>query len=354
MFTTPTLTPVGGFIDEVSKIRAGWLNYVSNNFPNALDAIGGGYYQFTAAIRLSSDTAQVKINAPAVADPIALLGYVTIGVSDDVNYPVGVGTLTVSSAATFSAAVTFSSTVQFNGAQTFNAAVTFTSNGDITLQSGCAVTGQSGSSLTMQSGATTTLAGTNTLSGATTISGATTLSNITSATITNSASVDLTTPRSYTRTIDHPPLYDTANWLPTLDAESLLPIFASQSIAAGTTEIVWAWRPPSGATVTEVSVYLTPDTSPTHGGVPSVVLAVAKLVRNAVSAANTASQTDSSGDVATYETPHDLEITGLSMTFSEGDLLLIRLSPETGANAETNLKVAPPIVTFTRALIGEE
>jgi hypothetical protein len=120
MFTTPTLTPVGGFIDEVSKIRAGWLNYVSNNFPNALDAIGGGYYQFTADIEISSDTAQVKINAPAVADPIALLGYVTIGVSDDVNYALGVGTLTVSSAATFSAAVTF------NGAQTYNILASFT------------------------------------------------------------------------------------------------------------------------------------------------------------------------------------------------------------------------------------
>ncbi len=160
--------------------------------------------------------------------------------------------------------------------------------------------------------------------------------------------------RTYQRTIDHPPIYDAANWLPALDAESLLPIFASQSISAGTTEIVWAWRPPTGATVTEVSVFLTPDTSPTHGGVPSVVLAVAKLTRAAVSAANTATQTDASGSVGAYETPHDLEVTGLSITFSEGDLLLVRLSPETGANAETNLKVAPPIVTFTRVAFGEE
>ncbi len=194
MFTTPTSTPVGGFLEGLanrdlgSLLRAAWLNYVSGAIPNALDAIGGGYYQLVGAdLKLSSDTREIKINSPAVAKPVSLRGYVTIGVSDDVNYAVGVGTLTVSSAATFSAASTFSSTVALNGAVTLNAALTCTTNGDITLQSGCAVTGQSGSSLTMengstltaQAGSTTTLAGTNTLSGTTTISGTTTLSGAT-------------------------------------------------------------------------------------------------------------------------------------------------------------------------------
>jgi hypothetical protein len=198
MFTTPTYTPVGGFIDGTgtvlgSRLRAGWLNYVSGQLPNALDAINGGYYQFVEDIELSSDTKQIKINAPAVGQPTKLLGYTTIGLSDDANYATGTGTLTVAIPATFTAgvtisgAITFSNTVQFNGAVTVNAATTFTSNGDVTLQSGCAVTGSSGSSLTMDSGSTTTINGAATLAGTNTISGATTFSN--SATFTNGLTV---------------------------------------------------------------------------------------------------------------------------------------------------------------------
>lgn len=194
MFTIPPNTPVGGFLEGLankdlgSRLRATWLNYVANQLPNALDAIGGGYYQFAGDIRLSSDTHQVKINAPTVADPIELRGFVTIGLSDDANYVTGTGTLTVSIPASFFVGVTCNNTLTMNGAVTLNGAMTCTSNGDITLQSGCTVTGQSGSSITMASGAsvviqggatlncqassTTTLAGTNTLSGTTTIGGA--------------------------------------------------------------------------------------------------------------------------------------------------------------------------------------
>lgn len=176
---------MGGFLEGLggglgAKLKAVWLNYVGDSLPRALDAILGGYYQFTGDMLLSSDTARVKINAPDIGYQTKLLGFVTIGLSDDVNYPTGTGTLTVSIPATFTAgvtmsgALTFSNTVQFNGAVTVNAATTFTSNGDVTWQSGCAVTGESGSSLTMAIGSTTTIAGTSTLSGTTTLSGATT------------------------------------------------------------------------------------------------------------------------------------------------------------------------------------
>jgi hypothetical protein len=199
MFTKPPHHgPSGlGFTNETTKLRAEWLNYVGDSFPSALDVLDGGYHQYVGDIELSSDTAQIKINAPAALQPIELRGFITIGLSDDVNYATGTGTLTVAIPATFTAgvtmsgALTFSNTVQFNGAVTVNAATTFTSNGDVTLQSGCAVTGASGSSLTMQSGATTTLASTNTFSGTTTISGTTTLSGTT----TISGSVSLTNRR---------------------------------------------------------------------------------------------------------------------------------------------------------------
>ena len=207
MFTTPPNTPVGGFLEGLagglaSRLRAAWLNYVGAQLPNALDAVHGGYYQFVADIKLSSDTKQIKINAPVVGQPTKLLGFTTIGLSDDANYATGTGTLTVSIPATFTAgvtmsgALTFSNTVQFNGAVTVNAATTFTSNGDITWQSGCAVTGQRGSSLTMASGSTTTINGSATLAGTNTISGATTLSNTTTV----SGAVALTGRRQLYRT----------------------------------------------------------------------------------------------------------------------------------------------------------
>lgn len=364
MFTQPPQTPVGGFVDgsgmvRGSRLRAAWLNYVAGQFPNALDAIIGGYYQFTGSIRLSSDTAQIKINAPAIGQPMKLLGFTTIGVSDDANYATGTGALTVSVPATFSAgvtmtgALTFSNTVQFNGAVTVNAATTFTSNGDITLQSGCTLTGQSGSALTMNSGSTTTINGSATLAGNSTLSSLTSLTAASGATISLATNVNIGTPaRTYTRTIDHPPIYNTVHWSNFTDAESIVPIYSSQTVSSGTTELVWAWRPPNGATVTAVSVFLTPAGS--HGGVPVVSVSVAKLERANTGAANVASQLDESPDASTYEIPHELSLTGLSITFTEGDLLLVRITPETGANAELSLKVSPPIVTFTRTRIGEE
>lgn len=359
MFTTPPNTPVGGFLEGLanrdigSLLRAAWLNYVSNQLPNALDAIGGGYYQFVGDIKLSSDTKQIKINAPVIGHPTNLLGYTTIGLSDDVNYATGTGTLTVSIPATFTAGVTmsgaliFSNTVQFNGAVTVNAATTFTNSGDITLQSGCDLIGQSGSALFMQSGSTSTLAG------------ATTLSNVSTLTLASGASFSLATnvsiataARTYSRTIDHPPIYDSANWGNYYDAESILPIYSSQTVAGGASEIVWAWRPPSGATVTAASVFLKPAGA--HVGVPNVEIAVAKLVRTSNGAVNSASQVDTSANVVDYETPHELAVSGFSLTFSEGDLLLVRVSPETGGNALVSLKVSPPIITFSRTKIGEE
>ncbi len=211
------------------------------------------------------------------------------------------------------------------------------------------VTVASGQALTL-SGAT--VAGNFALSGVPTFS-ATPVFNA-GITILNTQLAEFSGAKSYTRTIDHQPLYDAAQWGVYFDAESMLPIYTSLTISSGTTELVWVWRPPLGATVTGVSVYLTPDTSPTHGGVPVVTIAVAKLARGGLGKANDHSQTDPSGNVPAYETPHPLTVSGFTMTFTEGDLLLIRVSPETGADAELSLKVEAPIVSFTRTRLGEE
>jgi hypothetical protein len=93
MLTIPPFTPSGpGFVNGLSNIDAGWLNYISQNFPRALDAVGGGYYQAsTTDLRLSGDQRKIKITAPALAYPTELRGYLVLGQSDDINYATGVG-----------------------------------------------------------------------------------------------------------------------------------------------------------------------------------------------------------------------------------------------------------------------
>lgn len=243
------------------------------------------------------------------------------------------------SGATFSGAVIHDGTLEANSTAQFDGAVT--ANAGITVASGQTLT---------LSGATA--AGNFTLTGVPTFSAIPVFNG--GLTILNSQLAEFSGPKMYTRTIDHQPLYDAAQWDVILDAESMLPVYRSLTISTGTTELVWVWRPPSGATVTAASVYLTPDTTPTHGGVPAVTIAVAKLARGALGKINDHSQTDTSGNVPAYETPHPLTVSGFTMTFTEGDLLLIRVTPETGVNAELGLRVEAPIISFTRTRLGEE
>lgn len=223
-------------------------------------------------------------------------------------------------------------TLQVLGTQIVTGTVGFASGSFLTVTTGATVTLNAGSTLTAAASSTVNLGGT--------------------VTLTNPASITASAARTYTRTIDHPPLYSPSDWLTFTDAESYLPIYSSNTIASGTTEIVWAYRLPKGATVTAVSVWLRPAGG--HAGVPTVQIAAAKLLRSANSASNVAVQLDTSATVGDYEAPHELALTGLSITFTEGDLLLIRLTPETGGNALVSLKASAPIVTFTRTTIAEE
>lgn len=198
MFTKPPYHgPAGlGFVNNASYLRAEWLNYVGGILPNALDAVGGGYYQLTGAdLRISSNTREIKINSPAIAKPTSFRGFVTIGVTDDANYPTGLGALTVEVPAEFTDTVTFGGAMTFDDTVTFNGAVTFTTDGDITLESGCTVTGESGSSLTMAVGSAFTASGTNAIGGTTTISNTATIS----ATTTVSGTISLSGRRQLRR-----------------------------------------------------------------------------------------------------------------------------------------------------------
>lgn len=379
MFTTPPQTPVGGFLEGLanrnlgSTLRAAWLNYVGGQLPNALDAINGGYYQFVDDIELSSDTKQIKVNAVALAQPTKLLGYTTIGVTDDVNYATGVGGLTVAVAATFTAsvtysgAITYSNTVQFDGAVTINAATTFTSNGDVTLQSGCAVTGSSGSSLTMSAGSTTTINGAATLAGTNTISGATTFSNTTtlngtntiagtttvSTDVTLSSGVDvLTDTRTYTRVCKPVTTGSTATWTVSSNPE-IFPFEISQ-ISTTTDTFTYLADVPDGATI--ISVLVTVDPPAAHGGEPASKPKIRLYKFNVLTRTKTLVTTYT--DIATlpdYENQRLIQTATVSSTRdATRDVFVVTLEGESGANSLNGLEFAAPIVEFTRGKLGEE
>lgn len=302
-----TRTRLPGFWTFGSAVLPGEFEHI-DDYAYAIDGKAGGTYAPTGLITIGG--LGLTVSGPFIAsdaDTIDVNGALTIngGAQLNLNDNMVVGT---------------------------GAIVGFTSGSFLTVQSGATVTFNSGSTLTANSGSTVEIKGTCTLFSPT--------------------SITTNAPRTYTRTIAHPPLYNVAHWAVFLDAESMIPIYTSLTIASGTTEIVWAFRLPTGATVTGVSIWLRPSTG--HADVPSVSIAAAKLLRTANGAANTATQLDTSATFTAYETPHELALTGLSMTFTEGDLLLVRVSPETGPDALVSLKVSAPIVTFTRSTIGEE
>lgn len=355
MFQTPTNTPVGGFLEGTagglsSKLRASWLNYVSGQFPKALDAIDGGYYQFVGDIRLSSDTKQIKINAPAAGQPTKLLGFTAIGPSDDTNYATGTGTLTVSIPATFTAgvtmsgALTFSNTVQFNGAVTVNAATTFTSNGDVTLQSGCAVTGASGSSLTMQDGTTSTFDVVNVNDTLTVATGKNIVLNGTSKIVFDVA-------RSYRRPC-RLVWIDTGYWGPDATLPLAWPHRVQQTVATNvsdaTTNLRYECDIPPGASAVSISVWVRPATG--HGALPANRPQLTAYIYD--SDTGTAPQTGSAavadaGTIGSYEMRTLLTVTASVNTIAVPQKVICQVFGESGANFLAGLVIDEPTFTFS-------
>lgn len=351
MFTTPPSTPSGGFTEGLANknfgatLRAGWLNYISGQFPNALDAVNGGYYQVVGAdIRLSSDTRQLKINAPAVGKPIALNGFVTIGLSDDANYVTGTGELTVSIPATFSAGVTF------EDALTFDAPVTFTGNGDITLQSGCEITGESGSLLTMESGSTTTL-------DATTINNTLTMATDQDVVLTGTGAITFATPRSYRKACS-PVWINTTYWGPELTLPLAWPHRVQQTTATNpsdpTTNLRYECEIPPGASVVTVSVFIKPATD--HGGIPANRPQLIVWIYD--SDAETLPQTGAAAiatnaSVGAYESRQLLTVTASANTLAVPQKVVCQVYGEGGANFVAGLIVDEPSFTFSTPKMDE-
>lgn len=124
MFGVIPGTPPLGF-SSVTPVPATWFNHISTNWEFLFDPTGGGTWQPTADIIFKSSAGGFKLNYTNPAAPIELLGYVTIGLSDESGLPLGVGTLTVDSPATFSTTTVHTGLATFNGSADFNDPVTF-------------------------------------------------------------------------------------------------------------------------------------------------------------------------------------------------------------------------------------
>jgi hypothetical protein len=361
MFTEPPYTPVGGFLENLAgglaaRLRAGWLNYVGAQLPNALDAVNGGYYQFVEDIELSSDTKQIKINSPHSSHQTELRGWVTIGLSDDANYTIGTGELTVDIPATFTAAVTmsgaltFSNTVQFDGAVTLNAAMTCTTNGDITLQSGCAVTGQSGSTLTMENGTTTTVDVLN-------VNDTLTMATDKNIVLAGIGKVTFAAPRSYRQSC-RLVWVDTGYWGPDATLPLAWPHRVQQTVATNpsdaTTNLRYECDIPPGASVVTVSVWIDPAAG--HGGIPANRPALVVWIYDsdtATSPQTGATAVATNASVAAYEARQLLTVTAGANTLAVPQKVICQVYGESGANFVAGLVVDEPSFTFSTSQMNE-
>jgi hypothetical protein len=365
MFTLPTGTPGAGFVTATTRVPANWFNYVSNNYPNAVDGVGGGYYQLTGAnLRFCSSNRIVKFNQADASFPLELRGYVTIGLTDEADYATGVGTLTVAIPATFSAAVTFSGAMTYSSTVAFNGAVTFGSGGDITLSSGCAVTAasgssitvQSGSTLTLNSGSTTTFNGTTTFASATTFDGAVELNAATQVdadvTLTTGVDVLLSPVRTYSRVCKPVSTVATSTWAASADPE----IFPYEIAQINTTNETFRYLAdvPDGATITSVTVTL--DPAGAHGALPASMPKIYLYKFNVNTRTKTLVTTYT--DVATlpdYENQRIIQTATVSTTRDAAvDVYVVLLEGESGANSLNGLQFAAPVVFYTRGKLGED
>ena len=213
-------------------------------------------------------------------------------------------------------------------ASTFDGPVTFTTNGDITLNSGCVLTAQSGSSLVNQ------------------------------GTFTTTTSLNFALAKTYTRgpkgifavTIS------ATQWLMPTTAGVFNAAYAQGTDVTTGSPILWIMNVPPGATITGASLWVDPPAG--HGGVlPNTVPRFTLFTYNADTAAITTVPGSATSDptaIGTYEDAHEFASGVLSTTVGANHYVVMEVWGEYGGSAVAGLKAFAPSVTFTRTRIGEE
>jgi len=158
--------------------------------------------------------------------------------------------------------------------------------------------------------------------------------------------------KTYTRTACAYYLTDPAEWSAQMGGH----YFTQDAPTAGgtLTPVAFVMNVPVGAVITGISWRI--DPAPGHAALPATLPQLVAVELDPATGGSTtiATQSDTSGSVAVYEAAHNVSATGLSYTTTAGRAVVVNVYGEKGANEVDGLNAFWPVVTFTRATIGEE
>lgn len=181
--------------------------------------------------------------------------------------------------------------------------------------------------------------------------------------------ISFSSDRSYTRTVTAPPTRSPDSWWAYGEEELSTPRPAYKQkyspLSPSAPWLMWLVQIPSTGTTTLTSVSVRIDPADgLHGALPDdqPILTIWKYTASTGLMTAITTVQDAQPDVASFEMPHDLELTGLSYSsWTAEDALVIGVRGEEGNNgvaaatyADAGLVVYHPIITFTRTRLGEE
>jgi len=164
--------------------------------------------------------------------------------------------------------------------------------------------------------------------------------------------VAFTSAKTYTRSVRGVLVVSAAEWTAQMGGHS----FTQDAPTAGgtTTPIPFVMDVPAGATITSISWRIDPAAG--HAALPGTMPELVAVELDPATGGSTAivNQVDTSGSVAVYEVAHNITAAALSFTTTAGRTVVVNVYGEKGANEVDGLVAFWPVVTFTRATIGEE
>lgn len=168
----------------------------------------------------------------------------------------------------------------------------------------------------------------------------------------NTKSVAFTTTKTYTRGPTGIQSVDRNEWA--LSNGTHYQQNNAPSGAGSRTVLAYYFKIPAGAIITEITQRIDPAGG--HVALPGVmpVWQAIDVDPATGSSTNIVSKTDASATVMAYEAAHDLTQTGLSYAVAAGHVIIVWTTGEQGPDEVDGLQSFMPLITYTRAQIGEE
>lgn len=169
----------------------------------------------------------------------------------------------------------------------------------------------------------------------------------------NTKSIAFTTAKSFTRSVSGLLIVDLSEWT----QQSGGHYFTQSNAPSGAgirTPLPWIMQVPAGSTITGISFYV--DPSGGHAMLPGVLPQFTAVDIDPATGGltNITNQTDTSASVMVYEAAHTVAKTGLSYAVGAGHVIAVNVYGEQGPDQVDGGQYWMPVITFTRAQIGEE